>query len=132
MEIKRPEKIKEKAFVCGVSDEGDPSWVGFKADYPDKAAFEKEFLDELQSELDSDETLDEYSIYSGIYTEVECIDQLKDMRGNYFWDESEIEEGRTYWTECPADYICEAYEYPVWIVNFRTKAKEDENDENRD
>lgn len=126
MEIKKPEKIKEKEFVCGVSDEGYPSWVGFKTDYTDKAAFEKAFLAELQSELDSDETLDEYSIYSGIYTEVECIKQLKEMQGNYFWDESEIEEGGTYWTECPDDYTCEAYEYPVWIVTFRTKAKEDE------
>lgn len=132
MEIMRPEKTKEKAFICGVSDEGYPSWVGFKADYLDKAAFEKEFLDELQSELDSDETLDEYSICSGIYTVVDSIGQLKDMQGNYLWDESEIEEGGTYWTECPADYICEVYEYPVWIVNFRTKAKEDENNENRD
>ena len=132
MEIKKPEKIKGKALVCGVWDGGDPSWVGFKADYPDKDAFEKAFLDELQSELDSDETLDWYSVCSGIYTVVESIGQLKDMQENYLWGYMEIEEGGTYWTECPGDYVCETYEHPVWIVTFRTKAKEDENNENRD
>lgn len=126
MEIKIPGKIKEKQFVCGRSDSGDPSWVGFKSDYPDKDAFEKDFLAELQSELDSDETLDWYTICSGIYAEVESLEQLKDMQENYLWCYMEIEEGGTYWAECPDDYVCEAYEYPVWIAEFRVKEKEDE------
>lgn len=128
MEIKRPGKIKEKKLIFGyeTGSTGRQSCIGFKADYPDKASFEKQFLSEVESKIESDEVIDDYAICSGIYAEVESLEQLEDMQENYLWSYVKIEEGGTYWTECPDDYICEAYEYPVWIVTFRTKAKEDE------